>query len=83
MAKAAFNKKNLFASKLGLNLKRDLAFYGTETWALWKADQNNIERFEMWCWRRTKISWTNHVKKMKTCYKESRKEYLIYNKNES
>jgi len=20
------------------------------------------KKFEMWCWRRTEISWTNHVK---------------------
>ena len=27
------------------------------------ADQENLENFEMWCWRRMeKISWTDHVR---------------------
>jgi len=28
-----------------------LAFYGAETWILWKVDQNSLESFEMWCWK--------------------------------
>jgi hypothetical protein len=45
MARAAFNrKKNLFTSKLDLNLENKLAkcymwsitLYGDETWTLWK-----------------------------------------------
>jgi len=48
MANTAFNgKKNLFASKLDLNLSKKLvkcyicsvALYGTETWALREVDQ--------------------------------------------
>ena len=48
MAKAAFNKKkNLFTSKLDLNLSKKLvkcyiwsiALYGAETWTLRKVDQ--------------------------------------------
>jgi hypothetical protein len=48
MAKTAFNKnKNLFTSKLELNLRKKLvkcyiwsiAFYGAETWTLRKVDQ--------------------------------------------
>jgi hypothetical protein len=46
MAKAAFNKKTLFTSKLDLNLKKKLvkcyiwsiALYGAETWTLRKVD---------------------------------------------
>jgi hypothetical protein len=72
MAKAAFNKKkNLFTSKLDLNLRKKLvkcyiwsiALYGAETWTLWKVHQKCLESFEMWCWRRMeKISWTDHVR---------------------
>jgi len=73
MAKAAFNKKkkNLFTSKLDLNLRKKLmkcyvwsmAMYGAETWMLWATDQKCLERFEMWCWRRMgKINWTDHVR---------------------
>ena len=37
--------------------------YGAETWTLRAADQNYLESFEMWCWRRMeKIGWTDHVR---------------------
>ena len=72
MAKAAFNKKkNLFTSKLDLNLRKKLAkcyvwsmvLYGAETWTLQATDPKRLESFEMWCWRRMeKISWTDHVR---------------------
>jgi hypothetical protein len=57
MAKAAFSKKkNLFTSKLDLNLRKELvkfyiwsiAFYGAETWTFRKVDQKYLESFEMW-----------------------------------
>jgi len=56
MAKAAFSKKkNLFTSKLDLNLRKKLtkcyircmALYGAETWTLRAADQKYLESFEM------------------------------------
>ena len=71
MAKAAFNKKKtLFASKLDLNLRTkpvkcyiwSMALYGAETWTLRAADQKHLKSFEMWCWRRMEISWTDHVR---------------------
>jgi len=38
--------------------------YGAETWALGKIDQECLENFEMWCWRRMEnISWTDLVNK--------------------
>ena len=70
MAKAAFNKKNLFTNKLDLNLRKKLvkcyvwsmALYGAETWTLRATDQKRLESFETWCWRRMEISWTDHVR---------------------
>jgi len=72
MAKAAFNKKRtLFASTLDLGLRKKLvkcyiwsiALYGAETGMLRAVDQEHLEGFEMWCWRRMeKISWTDHVR---------------------
>jgi hypothetical protein len=71
MAKAAFNKKAVFTSKLHLNLKKNrvkcyiwsIALYGAEIWTSRKVDQKYLESFEMWCWRRMeKISWTDHVR---------------------
>ena len=60
MAKAAFNKRSLFTSKLDLELRKKLvkcyiwsiALYGAETWTLRAVDQKHLESFEMWCWRR-------------------------------
>ena len=68
MAKGVFNNKNLFTSKLDLNLWKRLvrcyvwskALDGAETWMLRATDQKHLESFEMWCWRRMeKISWTD------------------------
>ena len=40
-----------------------LALYGAETWTLQEADQEYLESFEMWCWRRMEmISWTDYVR---------------------
>ncbi|PNF39295.1 hypothetical protein B7P43_G16696, partial [Cryptotermes secundus] len=56
MAKAAFSKKkNLFTSKLDLNLRKKLvkcyiwsiALYGAETWTLRAVDEKHLESFEM------------------------------------
>jgi len=69
--KAAFNKKKtLFISILDLHLRKKLvkcyiwsmALYGAATLTLRTADQKYLESFEMWCWRRMKISWTDHVR---------------------
>jgi hypothetical protein len=35
--------------------------YGAETWTLRKVDKKYLESFEMWCWRRMEISWTDRV----------------------
>jgi hypothetical protein len=89
MTKAAFNKKkkNLFTSTLDLNLRKKLVkcyiwsmvLYGAETWTLRTADQKYLESFEMWCWRRMDISWTDHVR-IKKCYLESMSRGISYMK---
>jgi squalene cyclase len=39
-----------------------IALYGAETWTLRAVDQEPLESFKMWCWRRMeKISWTDRV----------------------
>jgi hypothetical protein len=64
MAKAAFNNKTLFTSKLDLNLRKNLvkcyiwsiALYGAETWTLWKVDQKYLENLKFGAgeeWRRS------------------------------
>jgi hypothetical protein len=72
MVKATFNKKRTpFTITLDLKLRKKLvkcyvwsiALYGAETWTLRAVDQNHLESFEMWCWRKMeKISWTDHVR---------------------
>jgi hypothetical protein len=55
MAKAAFYKRALFTSKLGLELRKKLvrcyiwsiALYGAETWTLRAVDMKHLESFEM------------------------------------
>ena len=33
--------------------------YGCESWTMKKAESQNIEAFELWCWRRLlKVPWT-------------------------
>jgi len=62
MGKAALNKKALSSIKMDFNVMKKLVkcytgsivLYGAETWTL--------ENFEIWCWRRTAISWNNFVK---------------------
>ncbi|PNF32598.1 hypothetical protein B7P43_G18093 [Cryptotermes secundus] len=81
MAKAAFSKKkNLFTSKLDLNLRKKLvkcyvwsiALYGAETWTLRAIDQKHLESFEMWCWRRMeKNSWTDYVRNEEVLFRVS------------
>jgi hypothetical protein len=69
--KAAFNKKRaLFTSKIHLTFMKKLvecytwsiAFYGAEKWTFRTVDQKRLENFEMWCWRRMKTIWTDHVR---------------------
>jgi hypothetical protein len=39
----------------------NIALYGADTWTLRAVDQKHLESFEIWCWRRMEISWTDHV----------------------
>ncbi|PNF14726.1 hypothetical protein B7P43_G08936 [Cryptotermes secundus] len=88
MAKAAFSKKkNLFTSKLDLNLRKKLvkcyiwsiALYGAETWTLRAVDQKHLESFEMWCWRRMeKISWTDYVRNEEVLIRVSEQRNILH-----
>jgi len=70
IATTAFNKKTLFTTELGLNLREKVSkflhcehnFVGAEIWTLRKVDHKYTQHFEMWCWRRTeKFIWTDLV----------------------
>ena len=68
MVKAAFNKRKTFSQANCLKLKEETSKmlqleHCAETLTNQKADQKNLETFEMWCWRRMdKISWTENVR---------------------
>ena len=56
--------------------------YGAKTWKLRKVDQEYLESFEGWCWRRIeKISWNGRVGngKKKKCYGELRRRGIERN----
>jgi hypothetical protein len=39
-----------------------MTLQGAETWIVRKVGKKYLESFEMWCWKREKISWTDRVK---------------------
>jgi hypothetical protein len=87
MAKAAFNKKkNVFTSKLDLNLRKKLvkhyiwsiALYGAEKCTLRKVDRKHLESFEMWCWRKTeKIIWTDRVRNEEVFHRHKKERNIL------
>jgi len=88
VAKDAFSKKkNLFTSKLDVNLRKKLmkcyvwsiALCGAENWTLRATDQKQLESFEMWCWRRMeKISWTDHVRNEEVLLRVKEQRNIIH-----
>jgi hypothetical protein len=43
-------------------LHLEFALYGAETWTLRAVDQKHLESFEIQCWRRMEIVWTDHLR---------------------
>jgi hypothetical protein len=87
MAKAAFNKKSaLLTSKMDLELRKKLlkcyiwsiALCGAETWTLRAVDQKNLESFEMWCWRRMEISWTDHMRNQEVLLRVKEQRNILH-----
>jgi hypothetical protein len=79
--------KNLFTSKLDLNLRRKLvkcyiwsmALYGAETWTLQAVEQKHLESLEMWSWRRMeKIRWTDYVKNEEVLLRVSEQRNILH-----
>jgi hypothetical protein len=87
MAKATFNMKTLFTSKLDVNIRnklekcyiRSIALCGAETWTLGKVDQKHLESFDMWCWRRMeKISWTDRVRNEEVLHRVNEERNIVH-----
>jgi hypothetical protein len=50
-----------------------IALYGDKPWKLRKVEQKYLEYFEMWCWRRMEIIWTDSVKNEEVLHRVKRK----------
>jgi len=48
-----------FKNEISKLLHFSIAFYGAGIWTLRKIDQKYIENFEIWCWRKRDIIWTD------------------------
>jgi hypothetical protein len=48
--------------------------YSAEIRTLRTADQKYLERFEIWCWRRMEISWTDHVRSEEVLHSRVKEE---------
>jgi hypothetical protein len=87
VAKATFSRKrNLFTSKLGLNLRKkvvrcyiwSVAFYSAENWTFRKVDQKHLKSFKMWCWRRMEIIWTDRVRNEEVLDRVKKKRNILH-----
>ena len=71
MAKEAFNKRrSIFCGPLEKELGKRLvkcfvwsvALYGAETWTLRRNEQELLEAFELWIWRKMeRVKWTDKI----------------------
>ena len=51
--------------------------YGCESWTVKKAEQQRIDAFELWCWRRLlRVSWTVR-RSNQSILKETSPEYSL------
>ena len=54
-----------------------IALYRAETWIFQKIGQTQLGSFEMWCWKRMKISWTNQVENEEILHRVKVKRNII------
>jgi hypothetical protein len=88
MPKSAFNKKRaFFTGKMDLELRKKLVkhyiwsitLYGAEIGTVWGVNQKELDRFEMWCWRRMeKISWTDHVRNEEQLFRVKEQRNILH-----
>jgi len=55
-----------------------IALYGAESWTFWKAEQKYLESFEMWCWRRKEISWSNHMRNKEVSHRVKEERNILH-----
>jgi hypothetical protein len=59
-----------------------MALYDAETWILRKVDQKYLESFEVWCWRRMEISWTDRVRNEEVLHRVKEERNILHTKEE-
>jgi len=52
--------------------------YGAESCKLRNLDQKYVESFDMWCWRRTEIIWTDRVRNEEVLHKRQEEGNILY-----
>jgi hypothetical protein len=55
-----------------------IALYGAETWTLRAVDQKRLESYEMWCWIRLEISWTDHIRNEEALLKFKEQRNILH-----
>jgi hypothetical protein len=60
MEAVSTSKMKLFLRKKPVKCySRYIALCGAVTWSLWEVNEQHLQSFEMWCWRRKeKTIWT-------------------------
>ena len=73
---------NALPRKLWMGLETStsegMALYGAETWMPQATDQKRLESFEMWCWRRMEISWTDHVRNEEVLLRVNEQRIILH-----
>jgi hypothetical protein len=62
---ASESNLHCLVSVIGVLIRPAISFFAlhvAETWTLRKVDWKCLESFEVWCWRRMEISWTDRVR---------------------
>jgi hypothetical protein len=55
-----------------------IAVCGAENWAVRNVKQKYFESFEMWCWRRTEISWTDRVRNEEVLHRDKEERNILH-----
>jgi hypothetical protein len=77
--KAAFNKtKILFSSKLDLNLRKKVVTCYICSKLFMVLKRGLLKKFEMWCWRRMEISWTDRVRNEEALHRVKEERNVLH-----
>jgi hypothetical protein len=55
-----------------------VALYVVETLTFLKVDQKYMQHFEMWCWRKMEMSWTDRVRNEEVLHKLMEERNIVH-----